>query len=136
MKIDNTKTLGDLINEFNKAFPYLKIEFYSIPYKAKELLHKDKIIRHTVALAQCRKSKTEGNIELNPELTVAALELDFWENHGLSVQVFRKSGSLWIETSLTDSWTLRQQNYEGEQMSTSSIDKTPKVDLYDRDQTE
>ena len=135
MHIANTKTVGDLRKEFNEAFPYLKIEFYSMPYKAKELLPKDKIIRHGAPLAQCRKSDNEGTIELKPELTVAALEQALWENYGLSVQVFRKSGPLWIETSLTDSWTLLQQNYEGEQLSIG-IDNTPQTDWYDRDQTE
>ena len=59
MNITNTKTVGDLRKEFNEAFPYLKIEFYSMPYKAKELLPKDKIIRHGAPLAQCRKSGRE-----------------------------------------------------------------------------
>jgi hypothetical protein len=38
--------------------------------------------------------------------------------YGLSVQVFRKSGNVWLETSATDNWTLRQQNNEGAELST------------------
>ena len=28
----------------------------------------------------------------------------------LSAQVFRKSGKIWLETTFTDSWTLKKQN--------------------------
>jgi hypothetical protein len=35
----------------------------------------------------------------------------------LSVQVFRKSAGTWIETSVTDDWTLKQQNDEGKDLS-------------------
>ncbi|MBK8556702.1 MAG: hypothetical protein IPL65_13445 [Lewinellaceae bacterium] len=36
------------------------------------------------------------------------------EQCGLHVQLFRKSGSLWLETSRTDQLTLAQQNAKGE----------------------
>jgi hypothetical protein len=34
------------------------------------------------------------------------------------VQVFRKSGNVWLETSATDAWSLKQQNQEGMDLST------------------
>jgi hypothetical protein len=43
-----------------------------------------------------------------------------WQEFGLCVQVFRKSGNHWIETSLTNSWTLEQQNREGFELSSFS----------------
>ncbi|MNF16790.1 hypothetical protein D3C80_2199700 [compost metagenome] len=49
------------------------------------------------------------------------VEKDFWEKLGLSAQIFRKSGNLWIETSLTDDWTLARQNDEGFQLSNNSV---------------
>lgn len=135
MKIANNRTVADLRADFNKVFPYLNIEFYSTPHKLQELLPKDKLIRHDAALKQCRKTNTESEITLNPEWTVAQFEQTMWEQFDLSVQVFRKSGALWIETSLTDKWTLRQQNFEGEQMSANQSTQS-NIDLYDRDQAE
>jgi hypothetical protein len=35
----------------------------------------------------------------------------------LSVQVFRKSGKSWLETTFTDGWTLKKQNQEGIDLS-------------------
>jgi hypothetical protein len=137
IKITNSKTIAELRSDFNRAFPYLKIEFYSVPYKEKTLLPAAKLIRHDALIAQCRKTGQDGELVLKPDDTVAALEDALWEQFGLSAQVFRKSGSLWIETSLTDSWTLKQQNFEGEQMSmANNSDTATGIDLYDRDQAE
>ena len=47
------------------------------------------------------------------DLDDAELEEIFETNFGLHVQIFRKSGKIWLETSTTDGWTLNQQNEEG-----------------------
>jgi hypothetical protein len=134
--IEKTKTISTLQAEFNKAFPYLKIEFYSAPYEAKKLQPNSKLIRHDKTIQYCRKGGAEGLMHLKPNESVAAFEKELWEQFGLSVQVFRKSGNLWIETSLTDSWTLEQQNLEGEQMSSTLPDALDGIDFSDRDQVD
>ncbi|MFZ9982087.1 MAG: hypothetical protein ACO3FI_08660 [Cyclobacteriaceae bacterium] len=42
---------------------------------------------------------------------------EFKSATGLLVKIFRKSGNVWIETSLTDDWTLERQNEEGKSMT-------------------
>ena len=51
-------------------------------------------------------------------MTVGELENIFKDQFGANVQVSRKSGSLWLETTLTDKWTLLQQNEQGKELST------------------
>ena len=34
---------------------------------------------------------------------------------GLSAQVFRLSGDVWLETTSTDNWTLEEQNSTGQE---------------------
>ena len=41
------------------------------------------------------------------------LEERFEKDFGLHVQVFRKSGNIWLETSVSDDLTLAQQNEKG-----------------------
>ena len=62
-------------------------------------------------------SKTELNLVMNEQMAVNELEEQFVSKFGLSAQVFRKSGNVWLETSATDSWSLRQQNDEGAELS-------------------
>ena len=50
-------------------------------------------------------------------MTVSDLEQKFAELFGLSVQVFRKSANVWLETTVTDGWTLEEQNRQGEALA-------------------
>ena len=52
-------------------------------------------------------------------MKVEELERILKKDFGLRAQVFRKSGNLWLETTMTDGWTLAQQNYHGKELSTT-----------------
>ncbi|MBK9961781.1 MAG: hypothetical protein IPP06_10775 [Saprospiraceae bacterium] len=65
-------------------------------------------------IKNCRSVHGEGEIEIFPSTKVSTLENKFREVFGLHVQVFRKSGNVWIETTVTDDWTLEKQNNEAE----------------------
>jgi len=45
------------------------------------------------------------------------LEKSFYDRFDMLVQVSRKSGSIWLETTMTDNWTLKQQNDHGRELS-------------------
>ena len=117
MHITDNKLIQDLQEEFNLLFPYLKIEFFSITSKGKE---NPKILSPLQAVGQSRKKREDGVLLLNSHMTVTAFEKEMSERFGLLVQVFRQSGKMWIETSLTDSWTLERQNAEGYELSGKS----------------
>ena len=54
-------------------------------------------------------------------MTVTDLEQNFSDVYGLSIQVFRKSGDVWLETTITDGWTLEKQNEQGKMLSQKQI---------------
>ena len=54
-------------------------------------------------------------LELDPSMTVAAFEQKMQNEYGLPVQVFRKSGDVWLETVQTDHFSLAKQNEMGEE---------------------
>ena len=134
--ISEIRTLGDIHKDFSKAFPYLKLEFFDMPYDTTHPAPKSKMFPHDRKLSTIRKKHTEGSIEIMKNMTVAEFEIALWNEYGLSVQVFRKSGNLWIETSLTDSWTLDRQNKEGYEMSRphkNPYEEANENDFTDRD---
>ena len=51
----------------------------------------------------------EGSIQVFHELGVWQLEKQFEDGFKLHVQVFRKSGRTWLETSVSDNLTLAEQ---------------------------
>jgi hypothetical protein len=116
--INNERAISDLQREFSSMFPYLKLEFFSKLHatgKSSRLKFKLPVQRK---LGDIRKLHNEGQVLIDPEMTVADLEQTFGTNYGLGIQVFRKSGDVWLETILTDSWTLARQNEQGEFLAT------------------
>ena len=117
LQITDKITISELQKQFSWEFPYLKIEFFDTPHSATNRLSKSHLYPASRILGGCRKIHKDGIISFTPNDTVEKLEQIFWEEFGLSVQIFRKSGNLWIETSLSNSWTLKLQNEEGRALS-------------------
>ncbi|HTA81877.1 MAG TPA: hypothetical protein VK783_03020, partial [Bacteroidia bacterium] len=57
-----------------------------------------------------------------PKMRVVDLEQGIRDTFGLSIQVFRKSGNAWLETTTTVDWTLDEQNRIGEEMSKPEVE--------------
>ncbi len=114
IQIDKSEPLKNIQAQFSQVFPFLKIEFFKTPHKARKIAPSTDIIKPDEPAA--RYSTVPGTVDINidQEMTVETLEDEFYKKAGLSVQVYRKSGNVWIQTSLTDDWTLQQQNKEGE----------------------
>jgi hypothetical protein len=110
----------DLQKEFSHYYPYLKLEFYRHPSSKNRILQKAEKINPGEYMDRITRSHKAESINIDHKKTVVQLVEDFWKEFGLSVLVFRKSGNLWIETSLTDNWTLDKQNKIGESFSDAS----------------
>lgn len=94
---------------FHKEFPYLKIEFFNEEYDHSKG-SPAATLRHSSGLNK------PGELVFNiyPEMTVGEFEEVFYAMFRLPVQVFRRSGKIWLETTTTDAWTLKEQNRYGE----------------------
>jgi hypothetical protein len=117
--IEKDTRILDLQKEFNNIYPFLKLEFFKHPARQNKILQKAEKINPVERVRSLTPFYEPGNIDIDPKTTVAQLVDNFWEVFGLYVLVFRKSGNLWIETALTDDWTLDKQNLIGETFSNS-----------------
>ena len=118
LEINGERTISELQKDFSGAFPYLKIEFYRNGLKRKERYAASKMIAPSSLLRDAWVYKKEkGELKLSAEMSVTEFENAFMDEFGLSVQVFRRSGKLWLETTVTDSWTLKQQNDHGREIT-------------------
>ena len=109
-------TVYAIQEEFNRAFPYLKLDFFKRSYTSgSNLLRKMVSPRETIAENSVLESAED--LRITPGMTVAKLGECFAENYGLNVRVSRKTGKLWLETSNTGDWTLCLQNREGERIT-------------------
>lgn len=112
-------TLGDLQDEFHANFPFLRIVFFSRSHNAGKGTEKKFIKDSKTLIEQCRQKKGTDLLSFNTFTTVHELEQLFESQFGLFVQVFRRSGNLWLETTVTDGWTLHKQNEQGKELSSN-----------------
>ena len=118
LTIEGARSLQDVQQDFNAAYPFLKLEFFKPLFGKNNLPSARNILMHSLKVKDARRLQHDGYLELGDLMQVAELERAFKELYGLNVQVFRKSGNIWLETTMTDSWTLKQQNDHGREIST------------------
>ena len=111
--INMQQTVAGIQTQFNSQYPFLKIEFFRQAPVSGIGNAKNKMIIHDMKLDAIHGISKIGKIKLSNQMTVNELENCFEKEYGLFVQVFRKSGKIWLETTATDNWTLEQQNEEG-----------------------
>ena len=100
----------DIQKSFNDLYPLLKIEFFRNKHAVNSLSPKQEKLPERTAIALAMANSDVTSIDISQTVTVGALEQELWKKTGFSAQVFRKSRNLWIETSLTDNWTLEKQS--------------------------
>ena len=114
LDIASTRNISEIQSDFNSLYPYLKIEFYPVNGNAGKTQRRH--LQSSIPVKNAGLTRS-GSIEINDCMTVGELENIFRTQFGLAAQVSRKSGILWLETTMTDKWTLKQQNDHGKELS-------------------
>jgi hypothetical protein len=135
LQIDKTKTIKSIQEEFENIFPCLKLEFYNQNHSQGEGSPKKDTLNNSLTIKEVQKKhEFSDTIIINELMKVVELEHAFANKLGLSVQVFRKSGKLWLQTTATDNWTLAKQNEVAMEKTDPSDDTLP--DPMDRQELE
>jgi hypothetical protein len=109
MIINNNKTLKELKKEFTSKFPHLSIEFYNTSHQPNQGNSKANILDENLTFGDVRNIHTEGEMTIDGHLKTSTFEQVFKNTFGVNVQVFRKAGDIWLQTTITDHWTLAEQ---------------------------
>jgi len=120
--INDRRKIQAIQQSFSEMFPYLKLEFFSKPHKPGDTSPKKFMKSSSKTIGECRTVHSNGTMTILPNMTVTDITQGFSETFGLSVQVFRKSGKVWLETSTTVNWTLEAENKAGEEMNIPEVD--------------
>jgi hypothetical protein len=117
LHIHYNDTLENLQRAFNTEFPFLKLEFFTRPHDKGKPTEKQFLVNSKRTVDSCNSELKETTVTIPTAMTVQELEKLFRDDLGLYVQVFRKSGKVWLETTATDNWSLFKQNEEGQELS-------------------
>lgn len=122
LKISREDTVRSMQEKFSSWYPFLRIDFFR---KSNGKGSSQPCFGPEVRMADINKNFQNSNCELQDQTSVAGLENIFCDKYGLPIQVCRRSGNLWLETSLTDHLTLNEQNIIGEEISDSTLKSQP-----------
>ena len=114
IEINPNKKLKDINSAFNKAYPFLKLEFFSKSHKWQESSSVLQLLQQDLTVSEVTHSLLcSGFIEIHYWQKTGIIEMKFLQQFNLSVQVYRKNGENWVQTSGTDELTLEEQNKAG-----------------------
>lgn len=134
INLRNESHIADVKDAFHKKFPFLKLEFFYPLADERKRYHASNMITegHT-KLGEIAGMNKPGYVRIHEYRTVADVEHCFGECFGLCVQIFRKSGSSWLETNNTDERTLAEQNLLGKEKSLPFIPETSVEDIHEQE---
>jgi len=115
--INDHRKIFAIQEDFNKLFPYLKLEFYSKPPGIGVGSSNKLVKRSSKTLGEYRIIYNKGKLTVTSQMTSSEIVENFRDIYGLTVKIFRKSGKAWLETTVTGKWTLEEQNLRGEELS-------------------
>jgi len=111
MTVNPNTTVNELMCQFAEHFPFLRLALYvGVGSKKRAATENDFALK-----------SGEKSVEIKFESTAKVRDfIDYLEQIlGWKVQILRSSGKLYIETSVTDQWTLDRQNQEGAELSSN-----------------
>jgi hypothetical protein len=115
LMINDTQKLKEIKDAFNANYPHLKIEFFSEEHKTGEASSRKAMYEDSLTLKEIRKNHTAGELSIDGHQKTSTFENNFHNHFGVTVQVFRRSGNLWLQTTTTDEWSLAHQEKTGQE---------------------
>lgn len=115
--INQDLRISEIKNSFNKLFPYLKLEFFTVSHQEGKPTDSQYQVQNDPTIGEIKGVLQPGDIDIHEGLTAGMLEKIFQKAFGLNVQVFRKSTDGWDITTGTDDWTLKKLNEVGKMAS-------------------
>jgi hypothetical protein len=116
--IGKTSSVKEIQDHFSGLFPFLKINFFKNRKTGSVFTGQSVVLFSPESyLTDINPGITSGELAVSDSMSVWELENEFFEKFGLSVQVLRRSGNLWLDTARTNSWTLLEQDDIGREIS-------------------
>jgi hypothetical protein len=115
LSLTSDKAIHLLQLEFSRRYPFLRLEFSKPINREGEGASAETDLNPFILLKNAGLKK-EGELMIEDSMTVKQLEKIFRQEYGLGVHVSRRSGLLWLHTTLTENWTLEKQNQHGREI--------------------
>jgi hypothetical protein len=108
--INEHKSIAEIQREFEHQFPYLKIQFYTYPCDGSEDCMTENLISSEKKIGQIRSKPYSGTLGISGNQKTSSLKKIFRDVYGLNIEIFRRSGVMWMQPINTDNRTIDEQN--------------------------
>ena len=109
LQVNRNITTMDVKQAFAQRYAGLKLEFFNKAHGDHEGSPRKDMVEEEVLLSSLNPDMPDEALRVTANMKVSDLESAFEDKLGLHVQVFRKMGHIWIETTRTDHYTLSEQ---------------------------
>lgn len=111
-------TVQTIQEHFSSLFPFLRIEFYKHKHVRSDThVAADQYLHNTV-LHDITGTDQDIVLDFQPDMKTADLEHLFETHFKLHVELMRKQGGVWLQTTRSEDQTLEEQNAHGQEMDT------------------
>ena len=114
--LQSNRTVGEVMEEFNNAFPYLQIAFVGKKEDSPGGVVTGEVERGA-RLIEVSGILKEGDIDIRSTDTTREVAQRFEKEYGLPVRIYRRQKGAWLDTAVTDDLTLHEQNTWGREAS-------------------
>ncbi|HEY0750525.1 MAG TPA: hypothetical protein VGD26_05190 [Chitinophagaceae bacterium] len=115
IQIDYSTTVNDIQRLFQKAYPFLKIEFADKPHLFSEPTIDPAWYAPGERILNIATKDRLGFITFYPWDKTGNLEREFHDKFGLYPQIFRRHEDEWLQSAGSDELSLEEQNELGKE---------------------
>ncbi|MDR3714206.1 MAG: hypothetical protein P4L51_15420 [Puia sp.] len=116
LPIGEADSIKEIQEKFSLFYPFLKIEFFKKGYDANKSCLQNAKYSPDAVMKDIKNHFTGGELEIDDTVTVNELKSELFDRFDLCARLSRKSGNIWLEVSITNHWTLKQQNDQGKEI--------------------
>ncbi len=133
INFDKTTQLSRLQEDFQKRFNFLKIEFFKEKTEKVPKYTANDVLDTSHKIGDVSTGINQEPVHITGLMKVRDVEQNFSGKLGLYVQIFRKSGKVWLITSSTDHLTLDELNKEAREKEVAPKGNTEQTDYHEQE---
>lgn len=133
IKFDKSTRLSQLQADFGKRFNYLKIEFFKLKSGPQDSYKATDILKNTLNIGEVSSKVNMDTFHIDGLMRAGEVERKFSEKLGINVQIFRKSGKVWLITSSSDGLTLDELNAQAREKEEIKKEEKDENDYHEQE---
>lgn len=132
IEINEHTLLSEIRRSFKSEFPYLDIAFFEKPHQTGAANAKAMMLEYNLTAGVAGDAHKTGSLLFEKNQTIAEIEKHFEAQFGLHVQILRKSGGVYLQTTTSDGVSLSALNEDAKIAAEFKPDESEPEDYHEQ----